>query len=35
LKRRIGYHNEKDEEEEDMPDATRMKVDDSIDRASQ
>jgi hypothetical protein len=29
LKRRIGYHDEKDEEEEDMPDATRMKVDDT------
>lgn len=28
LKRRIGYHEEKDEEEEDMPDAPRIKVDD-------
>lgn len=28
LKRKIGYHDERDEdEEEDMPDATRMKVD--------
>jgi len=29
LKRKIGYHDEKDEEEEDMPDAARMKVDES------
>jgi len=28
LKRRIGYYDEKDEEEEDMPDAARMKVND-------
>ena len=27
LKRRIGYHDENDEDEEDMPDAARMKVD--------
>jgi hypothetical protein len=27
LKRKIGYHDEKDEDEEDMPDASRMKVD--------
>jgi len=27
LKRKIGYHDEKDEDEEDMPDAARMKVD--------
>jgi len=27
LKRKIGYHDEDDDEEEDMPDATRMKVD--------
>jgi hypothetical protein len=27
LKRRIGYYDEKDEEEENMPDAARMKVD--------
>jgi hypothetical protein len=26
LKRKIGYQDEKDEEEEDMPDAARMKV---------
>jgi hypothetical protein len=29
LKRKIGYHDEINEEEEDMPDATRMKVDES------
>jgi hypothetical protein len=29
LKRRIGYHDEKEEDEEDMPDAARMKVDES------
>ena len=29
LKRRIGYHDESEEEEEDIPDAARMKVDDS------
>jgi hypothetical protein len=29
LKRRIGYYDEKDEDDEDMPDAARMKVDDS------
>jgi hypothetical protein len=28
LKRKIGYHDEKDEDEEDMPDTARMKVDD-------
>ena len=28
LKRRIGYHDEKEEDEEDIPDAARMKVDD-------
>ena len=27
LKRKIGYHDDKDDEEEDMPDAARMKVD--------
>lgn len=27
LKRKTGYLDEKDEDEEDMPDATRMKVD--------
>jgi len=26
LKRKVGYHNDKDEDEEDMPDATRMEV---------
>ena len=30
LKRRIGYHDEKEEEEEDIPDATRMKVDERV-----
>jgi hypothetical protein len=29
LKRKIGYHDENNEDEEDMPDATRMKVDES------
>ena len=28
LKRRIGYHDEYVDEEEDLPDATRMKVND-------
>jgi hypothetical protein len=28
LKRKIGYHDESNEDDEDMPDATRMKVDD-------
>ena len=28
LKRKIGYHDEKEEDEEDIPDAARMKVDD-------
>jgi len=27
LKRKIGYHDEKDEDDEDMTDATRMKID--------
>jgi len=27
LKRKIGYHDERDEDEEDLPDAARMKVD--------
>jgi hypothetical protein len=27
LKRKIGYHDENDEDEEDMPDASRMRVD--------
>jgi hypothetical protein len=30
LKRKIGYHDEKDDDEEDMPDTARMKVDDLI-----
>jgi hypothetical protein len=34
LKRRIGYQDEKDEEEEDMPDTARMKVDDSASQRS-
>jgi hypothetical protein len=29
LKRKIGYHDENNEDEEDMPDTTRMKVDES------
>ena len=29
LKKRIGYHDESEEDEEDIPDAARMKVDDS------
>jgi hypothetical protein len=28
LKRKIGYHDEKDDDDEDMPDATRMKFND-------
>ena len=28
LKRKIGYHDESEEDEEDLPDAARMKVDD-------
>jgi hypothetical protein len=28
LKRRIGYHDEKDEDDDEVPDAARMKVDD-------
>ena len=28
LKRRIGYQDEKEEDDEDIPDAARMKVDD-------
>jgi hypothetical protein len=28
LKRRIGYHEETEDDEEDLPDAARMKVDD-------
>jgi hypothetical protein len=27
LKRKIGYHDENNEDEDDMPDAARMKVD--------
>ena len=27
LKRRIGYHDENEDDEEDMPDAARMRVD--------
>jgi hypothetical protein len=27
LKRKVGYCDEREEEEEDLPDATRMKVD--------
>jgi hypothetical protein len=27
LKRKIGYQDERDEDDEDMPDVTRMKVD--------
>jgi hypothetical protein len=27
LKRRIGYHDENEDDEEDMPDAARMKLD--------
>ena len=30
LKRKIGYHDEKDEGDDDMPDAARMKVDEGV-----
>jgi len=34
LKKKIGYHDEKYEDDEDMPDASRMKVDDGVNQQS-